>query len=175
MKDYNATLLQDEKRYEMKKQFTLERTYDAYVTIEIVKRTNGRYYAEIDRNLDDLWAENDEYECWVDEPNNIMTEINPTEEEYDAIIETFREYIIANGVKYARICDKCGNGMNDGYIVNGGDEYYCSAECLHKDYSPKEWQEMYDESEENGGNDHYWTEWEGECCYILFDNQLINI
>ena len=34
---------------------------------------------------------------------------------------------------------------------------------------------MYDESEENGGNDHYWTEWEGESCYILFDNQLISI
>ena len=75
----------------MQKQFTLERTYDAYVTIEIVKRTNGKYYAEIDRNLDDLWQENDEYECWIDEPDNLMTEENLTEEEYDAIIETFRK------------------------------------------------------------------------------------
>jgi len=161
----------------MQKQFTLERTYDAYITIEIVER-NKRYYAVVDRNLDDLWQEDDEYECWIDESNNLMTEeniYNSTEEEYDAIIQTFRSYIEANGVKYARMCDKCGNGMNEGYIVNGGDEYYCSAECLHKDYSPKEWQEMYDESEENGGNDHYWTEWEDECAYVLFNNQLINV
>jgi hypothetical protein len=34
---------------------------------------------------------------------------------------------------------------------------------------------MYDESEENGGNDHYWTEWEDECTYVLFNNHLINV
>ena len=173
MKDYNATLLQDEKRYEMKKQFTLERTYDAYITIEIVER-NKRYYAVVDRNLDDLWQEDDEYECWIDEPNNLMTEENSTEEEYDAIIETFRAYIIANGVNYARICDKCGCGMNEGYVIEGGVEYYCTPKCLHEVYTPKEWQDMY-EAEDNGNIDNYWTEWEGESCYILFDNQLINI
>jgi hypothetical protein len=92
MNDYNATLLQDEQRYEMKKEFKLERTYDAYITIEIVER-NGRYYAEVERNIDDLWQENDEYECWIDEPDNLMTEENLNEEEYDAIIETFIKYL----------------------------------------------------------------------------------
>ena len=157
----------------MTKQFTLERTYDAYITIEIVER-NKRYYAVVDRNLDDLWQEDDEYECWIDEPNNLMTEENSTEEEYDAIIETFREYIIANGINYARICDKCGCGMNEGYVIEGGVEYYCTPKCLHEVYTPKEWQDMY-EAEDNGNSDNYWTEWEGESCYILFDNQLINI
>jgi len=157
----------------MTKQFTLERTYDAYITIEIVER-NKRYYAVVDRNLDDLWQEDDEYECWIDEPNNLMTEENSTEEEYDAIIETFRAYIIANGVNYARICDKCGCGMNEGYVIEGGVEYYCTPKCLHEVYTPKEWQDMY-EADDNGNSDNYWTEWEGESCYILFDNQLINI
>ena len=154
----------------MTKQFTLERTYDAYITIEIVER-NKRYYAVVDRNLDDLWQEDDEYECWIDEPDNLMTEENSTEEEYDAIIETFYSYIKNNGINYARKCDKCGNGMNEGYIVGGGDEY------LHQVYSPKEWQEMYDNSEEYGGNDNYWTQWEDEldCNYVLFNNQLINV
>ena len=100
----------------MKKQFTLERTYDAYITIEIVER-NKRYYAVVDRNLDDLWQEDDEYECWIDEPDNLMTEENSTEEEYDAIIETFYSYIKNNGINYARKCDKCGHGMNEGDIV----------------------------------------------------------
>ena len=154
----------------MTKQFTLERTYDAYVTIEIIER-NGRYYAVVDRNLDDLWQEDDEYECWIDEPNNLMTEENSTEEEYDAIIQTFRSYIEANGIKYARICDKCGNGMNEGYVVEGGEEYYCTPKCLHEVYTPMEWQNRFsDESSEN-----YWTEWEDECTYVLFNNQLINV
>lgn len=176
MKNYNATLLQDEERYITKKEFKHERTYEVFTTIEIVKSVNGKYYAEVSRTIDadNIWAENDEYECWVDEPNNIMTEENPTEEEYDAIIETFREYIIANGVNYARVCDKCGCGMNEGYVIEGGVEYYCTPKCLHEVYTPKEWQDMY-EAEDNGNSDNYWTEWEGESCYILFDNQLINI
>jgi hypothetical protein len=76
----------------MKKEFKIERNYDAYITIEIVER-NGKYYAEVDRNIDDLWQENDEYECWIDEPDNLMTEENLNEEEYDAIIETFIQYL----------------------------------------------------------------------------------
>ncbi len=161
----------------MKKEFALEKTYDVTATIQIVIRTNGKYYAEIVRNFDDLWNENDEYECWIEDDGQLMTEPVSTEKEYDAIIETFCSYIQANGVKYARICDKCGNGMNEGYIVGGGDEYYCSAECFHQVYTPKQWQEMYDESEEYGGNDNYWTQWEDEsdCNYVLFNNQLINI
>lgn len=174
MKDFNATLLQDEQRYEMKKQFTLERTYDAFTTIEIMER-NGLYYAKVTRTIDaeNVWVENDECECWID-GNNLMTEENLTEEEYDAIIETFRAYIIKNGINYARLCDKCGNGMNEGYVIEGGVEYYCTPKCLHEVYTPKEWQDMY-EADDNGNSDNYWTEWEGESCYILFNNQLINI
>jgi len=157
------------------KEFKLNRNYEVYTSIEIEKR-NTRYFAKVKRNIDDLWEEDDEYECWIDEPNNLMTEENSTEQEYDAIIEAFREYIITNSTdKYARICDKCGNGMNDGYVVYGGEEYYCSPECLHQVYKPKEWQDMYDSSEENGGNDNYWTQWEDEEQYILFNNQLIEI
>ena len=63
--------------------------------------------------------------------------------------------------------------MNEGYVFGGGEEYYCTPECLHKVYTPKQWQEMYDYSEEYGGDIHYWTEWENEEQYILFDNQLI--
>jgi hypothetical protein len=74
------------------KEFKVERTYDAYITIEIVER-NGRYYAEVERNIDYLWKEYDEYECWIDEPDNLMTEENLIEEEYDAIIETFIQYL----------------------------------------------------------------------------------
>lgn len=160
----------------MKKEFTLERNYNVHTKIQIVKRTNGRYYAEIVRNIDDIWNENDEYECWIDEPSNLMTEENSTEQEYDAIIETFYNYIIENGIKYARKCDKCGKGMNEGYCIGGGEEYYCNPECLHQVYTTQEWEEMY-EAEDNDNSDNYWTEWETEedYQYVLFNNQLIEL
>jgi hypothetical protein len=163
----------------MQKDFMLEKTFDVTTTIKIVKR-NGRYYAEVDRNFDDLWEENDEYECWIDEPDNLMTEENPTEQEYDAIIETFRDYIIANGQKFLRKCDKCGCGMNEGYVVYNGEEHYCTEECLNKVYTKEQWTEMYEESEENGGSDNYWTEWyqdieEDDFNFVLFDNKLIQM
>jgi len=157
----------------MKQEFTLEKTYDVTTTIKIVKN-NDKYYAKVHRNFDDLWQEDDEYECWIDQPSNLMTEENPTEKEYDAIIETFCSYIKANGVKYARCCDKCSNVMNDGYVVNGGCEYYCTPKCLHEVYTPKEWKEMY---AKGFSDQNYWTEWESEedFNYVLFDNQLITI
>lgn len=55
-----------------------------------------------------------------------------------------------------RICSHCGKKMKSGYVVEGGIEYYCSDECLHKHYTEKEWLEMYN----NGNSESYWTEWE---------------
>ena len=158
----------------------LEKTFDVITTIKIFE-SNGKYYADVNRNFDDLWEENDEYECWIDQPDNLMTEENPTEQEYDAIIETFREYIIANGTAYARKCDKCGCGMNEGYVIGGGEEYYCGDECLYKVYTSKEWQEMSNDDNitnyGNSSNYNYWTEWEDteDYQYTLFNNQLIEI
>jgi hypothetical protein len=57
--------------------------------------------------------------------------------------------------KYYRTCDECGKGMNEGYCVDSGCEYYCSDACLHKHYSPKEWEEAY----AGGDGDSYWTTW----------------
>jgi hypothetical protein len=159
----------------MKKEFTLPKTYDVNVTIEIIKE-NDSYVALVNRNFDELWKEQDRYDCWIENNEDFCTEPNNTEQEYDAIVDTFRDYVLINSIDtYARKCDKCNNGMNEGYVVYGGDEYYCSPECLHQVYTPKEWQQMYDNSEEYGGNDNYWTQWEDENVYALFDNQLIEI
>jgi hypothetical protein len=42
-----------------------------------------------------------------------------------------------------RICDECGKVMIEGYCLGGGEEYYCSDECLHKNYSHEEFLAMY--------------------------------
>lgn len=57
-----------------------------------------------------------------------------------------------------RICKECGNhDFMAGYVVDGGGEYYCSDECLHKHYTEQEWLDMYED-----GGDSYYTEWYDE-------------
>ena len=54
-----------------------------------------------------------------------------------------------------RICTVCKKIMIKGYIINGGQAYYCSDECLNKHYTREQWNDMYDEE-----GDSYYTEWE---------------
>lgn len=55
-----------------------------------------------------------------------------------------------------RKCSECNKEMTEGYCIDNGCDYYCSDECLHKNHSKKEFEEMYD----NGNGDSYWTAWE---------------
>lgn len=60
------------------------------------------------------------------------------------------------GLTYARQCDQCKQGMNDGFVIENGEAYYCSETCLHKNISVSHWHELYDHEE----GDSYYTEWE---------------
>ena len=55
-----------------------------------------------------------------------------------------------------RVCSECKKKMIEGYCIYDGLEYYCSDECLLKNYTKEENFEMYED-----GNS-YWTEWEDE-------------
>ena len=57
--------------------------------------------------------------------------------------------------KYARKCDNCGKGMNQGFVWGDGEGYACSDECLFVDGYTKE---QMDEDYENDAI--YWTEWD---------------
>lgn len=63
-----------------------------------------------------------------------------------------------------RRCTECGRIMTEGYCVGGGDEYYCSDECLHEHYTPDEWEKMCEEEE----SECYYTTWEGEANDIFW-------
>lgn len=73
-------------------------------------------------------------------------------------------------IVYARKCSHCSKGMDEGYVVGGGEEYYCSNDCLWEHYTVDEWKEMSDEDD----SDNYWTEWDDptDIQYVLVDNQL---
>lgn len=57
-----------------------------------------------------------------------------------------------------RKCNECKQKMNSWYCIDGGIEYYCSDECLHKHYSEKERLDLYNE----GDSESYRTEREEE-------------
>lgn len=54
-----------------------------------------------------------------------------------------------------RECSECGEIMQSGFVIDNGDAYYCSEECLHKNMTDEEYNELYD----NGNGDSYYTEW----------------
>ena len=53
-----------------------------------------------------------------------------------------------------RRCEVCNKPMQEGYCINGGEEHYCSKECLNKKITDEEFDQMYD-----GNGDSYWTDW----------------
>jgi len=48
--------------------------------------------------------------------------------------------------------------MDEGYVIDGGTNYYCSDDCLHTEYTDKEWNV---ECKENPRYS-YWTQWDVE-------------
>ena len=57
--------------------------------------------------------------------------------------------------EFARNCTACSAGMNEGYCIGDGIEYYCSDACLHTEITHEEYMELYDDGE----GDSYWTDW----------------
>lgn len=55
-----------------------------------------------------------------------------------------------------RYCSVCNKEMTEGYYNEDEFQYYCSDECLHKDYTDEEYNELYD----NGNGNFYYTSWE---------------
>ena len=53
------------------------------------------------------------------------------------------------------VCSDCGKIIDSGYVIDNDWilEYYCSDECLHKHYTAKKYNQMYNEETA------YYTEW----------------
>ena len=58
-------------------------------------------------------------------------------------------------LKHVRACSECGKPMTEGFCIEDGAEYYCSEDCLHKNLSDEEYENLYDD----GRGNSYWTSW----------------
>ena len=73
------------------------------------------------------------------------------------------------GEKFARKCDHCGQGMNEGFVI-AGTMYYCSKHCLLNHYT----QEEYDEMHYSDDSEAFYTEWKDvdDYDFIVKDDKL---
>lgn len=58
--------------------------------------------------------------------------------------------------RFMRRCTNCGRPMDSGYVIGGGDEYYCGDGCLNTRYSPEQYNRMYRANDD----ENYWTEFD---------------
>ncbi len=58
-------------------------------------------------------------------------------------------------LEHIRVCSECGKPMTEGFCIEDGAEYYCSEECLHKNLTEEEYDNLYDD----GRGNSYWTSW----------------
>lgn len=70
---------------------------------------------------------------------------------------------------HCRTCSHCKKGMNEGYCISNGEEYYCSNKCLEEKNSKSEIQELEIGDDDS---DSYWTEWEKEYEYEEYLKEL---
>ena len=62
---------------------------------------------------------------------------------------------LVDELEHIRVCSECGKPMYEGYCIEDGAEYYCSEECLHKNLTEEEYENLYDE----GRGNSYYTSW----------------
>lgn len=82
-----------------------------------------------------------------------------TDQDIDQMLSSGRsleQIIDTYNLDRVRVCSECGKLMTSGFVIENGLNYYCSDECLLKNMSWSEYEELYDD----GFGDSYWTEWE---------------
>jgi hypothetical protein len=85
--------------------------------------------------------------------------------------------------KFAKKCSATSVGMNEGYVVNDGDEYFANKSDLVKwlrDRNLDEYNELSDEfllREAYELDEFYWTEWndEDDYQYVMINGVLTEI
>jgi hypothetical protein len=68
---------------------------------------------------------------------------------------TAEELVDELELEHIRVCSECGKPMTEGFCIEDGAEYYCSEDCLHKNLSEEEYDNLYDD----GRGNSYWTSW----------------
>lgn len=75
---------------------------------------------------------------------------------------------------FARQCSECNCGMNEGFVSNGGEQYYCSETCLKQNYTGEEIEHLYSDENTRRLDYLYYTAWEDVADYqYIFKNGIL--
>lgn len=85
---------------------------------------------------------------------------------YNDILTTLRDVLHDNEI---RVCDECKKIMVKGYVIEGGNKYYCSDNCLHTNLTKEEFNELYNDGE----GETYYTEWNYSKDVLIAINKLV--
>lgn len=156
-----------------------ENTKDEFYYLVVDELVELGYGFDSAENLiakhNDIYHENSLFQEHRDQSSakNVAQSIEEAEMQADEDEEDFNESLDSNDTNDddddIHRCDACKEVMSQGYVINGGEEYFCSNICLHTKYSQEEYEEMYadinDEHDYGNGDetsDTYWTEWTDE-------------
>jgi hypothetical protein len=127
-------------------------------TAEVVRAINKRIYSmdfktktEVTQYIEDSSTYNEDNFDFLPDENDAKEIANILGTNTNCIFDLLG----LNEEEESRNCSECNKVMSEGYVVNGGEEYYCKDECLHKHYTAEQWVEMHN----NGESDSYYTQW----------------
>ena len=118
-------------------------------TISVMAKDNAITDEEELKILEKLYESFKESEC------NTVDDYVSNSSEYINFFYELQEDLEYNYEIEIRICSHCNKIMICGYIISGGDAYYCSDDCLNEHMTKKEFEEAYG----NGDTDTYYTDW----------------
>jgi len=63
------------------------------------------------------------------------------------------DLVLINEVDELPLCSSCDEKMDEGFVFHGGEEYYCTKECLQTKYTMKQYNDAFHDGQA------YWTAW----------------
>ena len=58
---------------------------------------------------------------------------------------------------FCRDCSECSAGMDEGFVIQDGEAYYCSTKCLNVNMTDEEYTAQFE-----AGEPTYWAQWDKE-------------
>lgn len=162
-----------------KYQIKLTRVWDTYAEVEALTMEDAMtmYDSMVQRGE---MAQKELEQMGISDESYKITLLEPVSEPTQSVLGAWRDDGQVEGQYYARQCDITGEGMYEGWVVDGG-LMYIKYESDAIEYCKNELdmtlQEAYDDSEENGGDGFYHTSWEddeSDYQYRLVDGVLVD-
>lgn len=121
----------------------------------LIRRNKSyKYYSELRKTLVELNADDEDCQRILEAVHNMVDKNMWYGNEKTAAAAEDALALLAR--ESGRACNECSKPMVSGFVINDGEQYYCSKKCMHKHIPEERYLELHDD----GNGNSYWTEWE---------------